>query len=231
MACSWIAEPKWKLTPDYSGMESNADTLIPDRMTSTESPKYNFAFTVQFFYSDSLNRLPTDNGQGIKENSFAVTKVSRPQPTFNYQKVNFYNFRTNVATSVDYGQVNIAFYDDPKNRAFNIFVEYLKKMSPIANVYHQGANDLDRYGQNNALSNNVFHSASVGDLGTRRHGLIRRLRVNHFYKLKGEEHIIHYDYLNPKIITASLSDLDMTTNGVTMVDMTFNYDSVYISNS
>jgi len=233
--CLPIKEPNWKLNHDYSGISATKDTVIPDGMLSTETPKYNFAFTVQFFYSGKLFMLSEEDVQEIKHNSFAVTKVSRPQPTINYQKVNFYNFRTNVATSMDYGQVNMTFYDDAKNRAFDIFMEYLKAVSPIANMDHHLANAFDKYGQNF----DGGYSASIGplDMGangtdgetTRRHGLIKRIRLNHFYKLEGVEHVIHYDYMNPKIVTANLSDLDMTQNGVTMVDMTFIYDSVYIS--
>lgn len=236
--CLPIKEPNWKLNHDYSGISATKDTVIPDRMLSTETPKYNFSFTVEFFYSGKLNNrgLPETNRQEIKNNMFAVTKVSRPQPTINYQKVNFYNFRTNVATSVDYGQVNISFYDDASNRAFQIFMEYLKAVSPIANVDHHYANALDKYGQK---KDDKPYTASVGPLDmdggsadgetTRRHGLIKRLRLNHFYKENGSEKVIHYDYMNPKIVTASLSDVDMTQNGVTMVDMAFIYDSVYIS--
>lgn len=226
-----IFEPKWKLTPDITTIGEfgpNAENQIPDRMSTTESPKYNFAFTVEFFYGDKLSMLPTDNTQNIKDNSFAVIKVTRPQPTINYQKVNFYNFRTNVATSVDYGQLTISFYDDAKNRAFNIFMEYLKAVSPIARVNHQSANTFDEYGQNNDI---ILHTASLGELDGRRHGIIKRLRLNHFYKLNGNEHVIHYDYLNPKLVTAVLSDVDMTQNGVSVVDMTFNYDSVYMSDN
>lgn len=232
-------EPNWKLTPDIATLNEfgpNNQTLIPDRMTTTESPKYNFAFTVQFFYSNKMEAqgLSDSEAQDPMHNHFAVIKVSRPQPTINYQKVNFYNFRTNVATSLDYGQVNVSFYDDATNRAFNIFMGYLKAVSPIANVTSNFANSLDTLGQ---YKQGEQHSASIGSLDmiagssedTRRHGLIKRLRLNHFYKENGVQHVINYDYLNPKIVSAALSDLDMTQNGVSIVDMTFNYDSVYMN--
>jgi hypothetical protein len=233
--CAIIKEPNWKLTPDIA-FEPDGSRLIPDRMSTTESPKYNFAFTVQFFYSNKMEQqgLSDSEAQDPMQNRFAVVKVSRPQPTINYQKVNFYNFRTNVATSVDYGQVTISFYDDATNRAFNILMGYLKAVSPIANVTSNFANSLDVLGQ---FKEGEQHTASLGSLDmaagssepTRRHGLIKRLRLNHSYKERGISQIITYDYLNPKIVSMAPSDLDMTQNGVATIDMTFNYDSVYMS--
>ncbi len=238
MATRRIFESNWKLTPDITTLDGtgpNSTRLVPDRMSTTESPKYNFAYTVQFFFSNKMEEqgLSDSEQQDPMHNHFAVIKVTRPQPTINYQKVNFYNFRTNIATSLDYGQVNISFYDDAKNRAFNIFMGYMKAISPIANVTSDFANRLDRLGQ---YIEGEQHSASIGSLDmaagssepTRRHGLIKRLRLNHFFKENGQEYVINYDYLNPKIVTAVPSDLDMSQNGVSTVDMTFNYDSVFM---
>lgn len=259
-----VYEPFWKMTPDIATFEvkdkddvvvlsvgPNRNGQIPDAITTTESPKYKFSYTIEFFFSDQFmidgefpeNLSESDyQGQHPLDNRIPALRVSRPQPTINYEKVNFYNFRTNVAKSVDFGTVNVVMYDDGKNKAFNVFNNYFKVISPITNIDHNSANTLDTLGLNLQtlqggedqdptipINTDNRHSASLGPLKGRRHGLIKRIRVTHFYKVDGVEKTIHYDYLNPKIVSAAIDELDHSQSGITLVDLTFNYDSFFTS--
>lgn len=245
-------EPTWKHTPDIASitvtdsasnvlgqMQPDMTATLPDRMSTWESPKLSFNFVCQFYFEDNIIDIGRDsNGPSPLNNKFAVIRAGRPQPTFNYTKVNFYNFRTNVATSVDYGTVNLSFYDDSANRAHDIAHTYLNAMSPISNVNSDSANNLDTLGQNlltdlqagpPAPGTDRRHSASLGPLKTRRHGIIKRIRITHLYRVgeSGREAATYYDYLNPKLTSLTLGELDMSQSVVNTVDMTFNYDSVY----
>lgn len=254
-----LFDPNWKMIPDTvrstQAIESDDVTnTIPDGMVSSEMPKLKFNFTVQFkFRGENEAR----GSQDPYQNHFAVIKVGRPQPTINYVKANFYNFRTNVATNVDYGSVNIQFYDDPANRAHSLFENYFETVSPIFNYKNdRRANVLDRLGHFDAsqttrpvnpdvpvnplgvevVGRRVEHTASLGEIPSR-HGPIVYLKVFHQYVITPEgssdpvRRTTTYTYLNPKIISANLEDLDMTQSAVSIIDLTFNYDSVFVKHT
>jgi len=248
-----IFEPTWKINKDTiqlvdgdgapSGRRNNN---IPDRMAAGETPKLKFNYTVQFKFRQDYRPL-YEGAKEYEDNEFSVVKVTRPQPTINYTKVNFYNFRTNVATNVDYGTINLAFYDDSKNRAHDLFESYMYAVSPIFNYKNETrTNVLDTLGiENNIASGtdmpiggvgitNAPNTASLGSI-SHRHGPIRYIKVFHKYVIvpegsdRAEVKRTIYTYLNPKITTINLEDLDMTQSAVTMVDLTFNYDSVFVT--
>lgn len=224
---------------------------IPDDMANGESPKLKFNFTIEFAFRDNNPNavdeiIKHSGGEEPQTNKFAIIKVTRPQPTVNYYKANFYNFRTNVATNVDYGTVNVVFYDDSANRAHDIFDQYFTRLSPVFDYTNESsANTMDKYGilntgvgENAGLGTNVApgeHTASLGPL-IARHGIIRYIKIYHEYFLSEPGYYSEgpkrkttvYTYLNPKIVTANMDELDMTQSAVTTIDLTFNYDGVFV---
>jgi len=162
---SKLFNPTWQLgknTYDFSSVLQQTNTRldvddriitrIPDDMADGEAPKLKFNFTVEFAFRDNDPEVQNDviKHPGYEEpydNKFAVLKVTRPNPTVNYHKANFYNFRTNVATNVDYGTVNVVFYDDASNRAHDIFDQYFTLLSPVFSWdIESRANTMDRHG-------------------------------------------------------------------------------------
>lgn len=262
-----LFNPTWQLNTNTQNFDNvlrqtgtsltSADSvppaMIPDDMANGEAPKLKFNFTVEFAFRDNDPGVedPIIQHSGHEEpemNKFAILKVTRPQPTINYVKANFYNFRTNVATNVDYGTVNLVFYDDSSNRAHDIFDKYFSTVSPVFNWNQESrANTMDRNGfqggggdpSSGAVTSTGQHTASLGELEAR-HGPIRFIKVYHEYFLQpaGRSDIgpnqdstrrtTVYTYLNPKIITANMDELDMSQSAVTTVDLTFNYDSVFV---
>jgi hypothetical protein len=263
---SKLFNPTWQLNSNtqqftsilqqYGGSLNEDDSIppavIPDDMANGDAPKLKFNFTVEFAFRDNDPTVVDDiiKHRGHEEpqnNAFAILKVSRPQPTINYTKANFYNFRTNVATNIDYGNVNVVFYDDASNRAHDIFDKYFSIVSPVFNyTIESRANTMDRYGfpyigtgvgvnpQQN-VNNQGSYTASLGELEAR-HGIIRYIKIYHEYFLSDPHSYTEgpkrkttvYTYLNPKIITANMDELDMSQSAVTTVDLTFNYDSVFV---
>lgn len=267
---SKLFNPTWQLSGnsyDFTSVLEQTGTVlneddrapaarIPDDMANGEAPKLKFNFTVEFAFRDNNPEIRDDiiKHPGHEEpwaNRFAVLKVTRPQPTVNYHKANFYNFRTNVATNVDYGTVNVVFYDDAANRAHDIFDQYFRLLSPVFTWdIESRANTMDRLGFYDSdesqapvlgVGNNTpveargsKHTASLGELDAR-HGIIRYIKIYHEYFLMeaGQSQTptrrtTVYTYLNPKIVTANMDELDMSQSAVTTVDLTFNYDSVFV---
>jgi hypothetical protein len=259
MAIERYYEPTWILNDNIApGMESINSAKIPDGMADGEAPKLKFNYTVEIQFRSRIFDNGTTGKLGDEDpylNKFAIIKATRPQPTINYQKVNFYNFRTNVATNVDYGTVNLVFYDDAANRAHDIFENYMSLASPVFSWTNiSRANAMDKFGQgenNSTPSSGVLgpngdlifpgvnavselNSASLGSI-PHRHGLIRTIKVFHTYTIKQpgsnspDVETMVYTYLNPKINNIILDELDMSQSAVNTVDLTFNYDSVFVT--
>lgn len=206
----------WRLT-NATGIAGGPDTA--DNL-GVHPPKFKFNFTVQFI--PRTLSLPDQGNTEMNAMAFGVKTFSRPKPKINYQNVNFYNFRTNVATNTDYGQSIISFYDDPQNKAHAIVENYLKVVSPIYGRSQGEADNFDRFGQGNA--------ASIGPLTGNRHGPIKAIILTHHYYLNGPRRTT-YEYLNPKFTDIDLDDLDMSISESSLITITFNYDTFKVTNS
>jgi hypothetical protein len=189
-----------------------------------DMPKQRFMFTVSFETDPHLNINP--GSDDLSENQYACKTASRPNITFTYQDVNAYNYRFKVKTKADYGTVTVSFYDDNKNTAHNLFRNYLMAVSPIALQMSGGS----YYDQNSLLQ----RWASIGPLPNEcPDGLIRTMRVAHHYSDAmitddSAHQQVFYDYINPKVQSFVLDDLDMSTSDAPLITITFVYDSVNI---
>ncbi len=198
-------------------------------------------------FSKNTSPSPLEGSEEMGKIEFALKTATRPQPTVNFVDVNFYNYRTKIATKMEYGQLTITLYDDIRNRAHDIFDLYLKSVSPIANVDANGA----FFFQTNAVTGNMGSTgfqvdpSSIGKLEEiDSAGLISSIIINHQLPLDYSTSsvtgggallssqiphmIIKYHFMNPKIITMALDDLDMTQSDINTLTLTFVYDSVYI---
>lgn len=200
----------WKLTnaTGETGIQDTADNM------GVNYPKLKFNFTVQFV-PRTMNIY--QGNTKMEDMAFALKTASRPKPTINYQDINFYNFRTKVATSINYGEVSLSFYDDPNNRAHSLVVEYIRTVSPLYGKAQEEANTLDIYGQS--------LNAGIGPLNTNRHGPMKSIIVTHYYHHSKGRKKVTYEYLNPKLLSADLDDLDMSASEVNLVTLNFTFDT------
>lgn len=188
-------------------------------------PKLKFNFTIQFVPRGYLNLSSQSQGNELMEEmEFAAKTASRPKPTINYQDVNFYNFRTKVATSINYGEVSVSFYDDPNNWAHDIVTQYLQTVSPLYGKEAPQADNLDALG--------LSSSAGIGPLNGNRHGPMKSIIVTQYYS-KGEAGVKNtkYEYLNPKLISVDFDDLDMSVSEFNLVTINFTFDTFKATNS
>jgi hypothetical protein len=207
---------------DFAALGSD----IPDGFATNEQPKLKFLFTVQFFPRDGLKLLHSGD-QDMTKMAFALKRATRPQPNITYQDVNFYGLRTKVAIKLDYGTVTLGFYDDVVNRAHNIVTQYIRYVSPISSISKDEADNLDGadYG---AITIGAYADNPLGPFAAMRvtHHMLDDKHAN-----TGKAKQVFYDYLNPKILSVNLDDLDMSQSEASMVEVTFVYDSVNITYS
>lgn len=210
---------------DLEGQEQDeadgGDRYIPDEgFVNSSHPKlaFNFTMEVQFASGETFG---SDKPETMK---MAVKSMSRPSPTINYTDVNYYNYRTKVATSIDYGTVNLEYYDDGTNEAHRMMRQYLNAVSPASNV----SGPVLHSGDGGIKASPFGKYSGIGAL-ERELGVIAQIRVYHYYNSFGNTLRTEYIFQNPKVASFNLGELSMVTNDVTTIGFTFNFDFVYIN--
>src|SRR5690606_33598463 len=102
---------------------------------SISHPKLKFNFTLLITLREPVGNDYELGSESMMEMNIPLKSVTRPQPTVNMVPMNFYNFRTQIATKVDYGTVTVNMYDDGDGRVLDIYNAYMRKISPIASVF------------------------------------------------------------------------------------------------
>lgn len=253
-------DPVWKLTtftapaePELGLPAGNIARATADDFAGADHPKYKFMYTVSFNYRSSIldtiragtspeNARAMQGANTLKEIAFGLKTASRPNPTVAYQDVNFYNYRTKIATKIDFGTLNLTFYDDVNNRAHDIVAAYLKTISPIARVSNPAyANFLDTLGISPMEDDPDVSGIGILANGEEA-GLINSITITHHLPIQYSSSAtesnsvmntkvfpaVRYIFFNPKIININLDDLDMTQSDTSTVSMTLTYDSVYM---
>jgi hypothetical protein len=178
-----------------NGVDGDASGFVQDDLATAKRPKLKFNYTVSFnFRNDAAAPYLKSNGDVRMSTpmTFAVKQASRPNPTVVYQDVNFYNYRSKVATKVDYGTMNVTMFDDVANHAHDIFETYIKSISPIANVSKNMATrerlESDGalntgFGQTDGSGANVRGgTGSLGPLlGGQESGIISDITIRHWF--------------------------------------------------
>jgi len=247
-----VYDPMWRLTQsnlrDGNMATSSFDTQTADDFAGADHPKYKFNYVISFNYRDTIKKaLPdrasfgadetqTTNQDKMRSVSFGIKQASRPNPSVVYQDINIYNYRTKVATKVDYGTITLVFYDDVNNRAHDIFSTYLRTISPIANVSNTlYANMYDTIAQGEVQDSAFPDVSSLGVLNNAESlGPIQSITLTQMLPFRSDgvsasESSVQYIYMNPKITNMNLDDVDATVSDVSTVAMTFVYDSVYVN--
>lgn len=213
----------WRLL-DERNSSNGLPKNIATNFASTDAPKMKFLFTVSFEYRDPASPLSLTGSDSLATATFDCKSATRPNINITYADINSYNYRYKVGTKTDYGTVTVSFYDDNKNTAHNLFTEYLKAVSPIANL---SPDDF----KNDTLD--ISNFASYGPL-EHKNGPLVRMTVTHHYNSayrdsEGYYSAVQYTYINPKIQTMSWDDLDMSSSEAPLLTMTLVYDAVLIN--
>lgn len=204
------------------------------------APKHRFLFKVEFTFSPAYQKVGND---ARKVFEYSVKQIDRPTVTFDYEEVNFYNYRTQVLKRINYQPLNMEFYDDQQNEVLSFFEEYRRAHSPMArmktlnspasfsprNFQEQGMNFTspnDRYTGN-------YYAASSGHLAYRdgpgrvqEMVYLEKLKIYQIFQNGMKTNV--FTFLNPKIQLFDLDDVDAEGGNGNVMRVSFIYDALSI---
>jgi hypothetical protein len=168
----------------------------------------------------------------LEEMAFVVKRAGRPNVSFDYEEVNFYNHRSKVLKRIEYQPITIGFYDDMNSNVLSFLERYLAVTSPISRLGDKGQ-VYKLFEESGMNSPNDFASAStdgfarvpgVTDTDT---SIISYINLFHIYN--GGSLVDQYTFAKPKITEIQLDDVDMTMSGDgTEAAFTFSYEALGI---
>lgn len=195
-----------------SGSSIRSNTSYAAVMANLYPPKFKFLYivTIQFKneYKDINNSF-----------TFLIKQFERPKITIEHDEVNFYSFRSMVPKRVVYQPFNIEIHDDIKSETMKFFVGYLRKISPLFNQKSADAYELNGMDYTNASSSYGLHTQNDN------FNVIDNITVYHLYDYNAAMDV--YRFHNPKILEATLGDLDMSagTDG-SSINLSLAYDGL-----
>lgn len=95
----------------------------------TMGVKQKFLFAVEFEFSEQFK-----TSLGSLDFPFMVKACERPSVVFDYEDINLYSYRTKVVKRTQYNPLTMRFNEDGLSQVTSFYQQYLKAMSPIANV-------------------------------------------------------------------------------------------------
>jgi hypothetical protein len=167
---------------------------------------------------------------------YHLKNASRPNIKINQEDVNYYGYRTKVATRTDFGTIKLTFYEDSVNVANDFLWAYMFYVSPIVSVNAENIGeimDTSADSVDNHIGNLKYQS--FGALN-RADGQIMWMKVCHHYtdysnQSSAKHRMTTYTYMNPKVESIEADDLDMTSSEASTISVTFTVDGVYVTDS
>ena len=218
-------------------------------------PKLKFLFKVEFvFTEEAMSAFPSILGrQSNNDFTFMVKSVDRPKIDFEYEDdVNMYNFRTKVLKKIRHRELTMTFMDDTGNRVLDFFRALMMIYSPITRrqlIRQNAGTALERalppdaysatsgtgmqFTPHNTVDQNDI--AMRGSVNSSVGSLIQTIRVKQFYvnpqvSLGASTQEVIFDFLNARLVSFDLDDLNHETSEVNSLTMQFDYDWMEIVN-
>lgn len=209
-------------------------------------PKLKFLFKVQFFFTPEIVQAFPDLARN--DYTFMIKMVDRPKVDFEYEDdVNQYNYRTKVLKRIKHRELTVTFMDDVGNNVFDFFRTMLMIYSPITRDAIKRDNDPNsvpnarrfELGSGMAFSNiasirqggrsaDVAHRAAVNTYAGNAITLIRVKQIfidpsDSVSKTRAVSSNF-YDFINPRIVSFDLDDLNHESSDPNLLTMQFDYD-------
>ncbi len=190
-------------------------------LASQHAPKTKFLFVVQFNFVDSSVASIFNNDE--KMTAFLVKTALRPTVKFDYEDINLYNFRTKLLKKTEYDPMTLSFYDDGQNNVGRFYSKYISMTSPVSRI--SNASIYETNGMN--FSDPANLSASTGPLINNTKTIFSNVNLYHIYDW-GRRMTV-YSFINPRIISLTPSELDMSSNEPSELHLQFNYDGLFVN--
>lgn len=194
------------------------------------APKHKFMFVVEFVLNEPYAGQFTEDV--LKELAFVVKRTSRPNISFDYEEVNYYNFRSKVLKRQEYQPMSMAFYDDHNGKAITFWNRYLEAISPLARFQNAGDSVFQKLLEERGMDfeNSTAGTSSLDPQGGGASGsattVIDKIKLYHFYKAGTRFDL--YTFSKPKIMELQLDELDMSQSEGNEVAFTFGYDALFM---
>jgi hypothetical protein len=210
-------------------------------------PKLKFLFKVQFFFEPKIVESFPDLAKN--DFTFMIKSVDRPKVDFEYEDdVNEYNYRTKVLKKIRHRELTLTFMDDVGNNVFDFFRSLMMIYSPVtrgallrdndysalpngrsfevgSGMAFSGLNSIQETGGNQI---DVAHRAMVD---TYAGNAITLIRVKQIFldptNMVNKDKAIssnYYDFLNPRLVSFDLDDLNHESSDPNLLTMQFDYD-------
>jgi len=178
-----------------------ASDLIPG------APKYKFLFKVQFGFSD---------GHCARDFFYYVRSIDKPKISFQYEDVNYYNYRTKVLTKTTHDPLSMSFFDDQTNTVFSFFQLYRSVVSPVAN--NSNLISAEQRGMYNGPESTASSLSGPG--------VLSYIKLQQLYGNGTSSNI--YTFLNPRIENFDFDGVDHEDSQFNSVTVQFNYDNLFL---
>jgi hypothetical protein len=203
-------------------------------------PKLKFLFKVEFAFNDKLKEEKTYAQLFDKHSNdftFLIKSVDRPKVDFDYEEeVNQYNFRTKVLKKITHRELTLTFMDDVGNRVFDFFRLLMLIYSPITrggperdNVSTKPTVPAQPASGMSFLAQDKKYNAHRGVIDATAGQAIKYIRVKQVFmdpssSMRDAPHVVYYDFMNPRLKSFDLDDLNHETSDPNLLTMMFDYD-------
>lgn len=210
--------------PDVYGEWNPTDYAVD---LITYQPKHRWMFRVLFEMEPSFSNL-IKNRKDVFQ--YVIKHIDRPKITFDYEEVNYYNYRTKVLKQIHHDPLGMTFIDDIQDEAHSFFRTYMMSYSPIMRSWNSGQS-LDQLEK--AGFNFTDHNGTSTDSAIR--GVLADGKINPIKSITLIQYFGHasasntFRFINPRIVSFSYDEAhhEGGDNG-NHITMQFDYDAMVI---
>jgi len=228
----------------YSTTDGNfyATSYAASLANSQFRPKLKFLFRVEFLFKPGvLEQFGRADWQ--RNFSFLIKSVDRPKVDFEYEDINKYNFRTKVLKQIKHRDLTMTFMDDVGNNVYEFFRFMMMVHSPITrrSVYMtqniadakalystgSGMEFTDGLGKTNDFAHRGVVNTEVGNV-------IDAIKVTQIFlnpneKLENATKQVSFFFINPRVVSFDLDDVNHEVSEANLFTMQFDYDFMVMS--
>lgn len=181
------------------GLQQGWDTSNYAEDLINYQPKHRFLFKVLFDVDPELSLITLPNKNDFQ---YIIKEIDKPTISFDFEEVNYYNFRTKVLKKINHDPLSMTLIDDIQDTFYKFFMKYMSAYSPASRTWNSSINlqTLQTSGFNfsDPLGGGGIDSAIRGELPNKKINPFKTIRVQQF---SGHGTIVNeYQYVNPRII-------------------------------
>jgi hypothetical protein len=222
-----------------SGREWNPTSYATDMINY--QPKHRFLFRVIFDVSDTAFSDLFGTTADKAKFQYVVKHIDKPTISFEYDNVNYYNFKSKVLKTINHDALALTMVDDISNSFHNFFRAYLSHHSPITRTFkNESGSSIDQLktsgfsfndptsGQ--AAPNNELDSAIRGVLSNGKSNILKSIRIQQYFGhgMRMNEFI----FINPRIIDFNFDEASHEGGDQgNHCSVRFDYDALSIQDS